>query len=155
MADFFSLLLEDWADEYLWRPAMYYRWKIPKTINSVQYVCLFKEYSLSIVPPCFYFSHSICFNPHLLIFGLPITYDLLLNLLYLCRWEPNFDSGQLSQRFSWEFLDGATPFQLLNPLLAPLDACIPKSISIELVTTMPENVLKTIGVIGAASPVAL
>ena len=26
VADFFSLLLEDWADEYLWRPAMYYRW---------------------------------------------------------------------------------------------------------------------------------
>ena len=25
VADFFSLLLEDWADEYLWRPAMYYR----------------------------------------------------------------------------------------------------------------------------------
>ena len=63
-------------------------------------------------------------------------------IFYLCRWEPNFDSGQLSQRFSWEFLDGATPFQLFNPLLASLDACIPKTISIELVTTMPENVLK-------------
>jgi len=42
---FLCLLLEDWADEYLWRPAMYY------------------------------------------------------------RWEPRFDAGQISTRFSWEFLD--------------------------------------------------
>jgi len=73
VADFFSLLLEDWADEYLWRPAMYY------------------------------------------------------------RWEPTFDSGQLSQRFSWEFLDRVTPFHLIHSALAPLDACLPKSISIEVV----------------------
>ena len=87
------------------------------------------------------------------VFFLPIPYvsiHICLYLVYLLltiyslifRWEPNFDSVQLSQRFSWEFLDGATPFQLLNPLLAPLDACLPKTISIELVTTMPENVLK-------------
>ncbi|MGB0920066.1 MAG: glutathione S-transferase [Alphaproteobacteria bacterium] len=28
---FISRLIEDWADEYLWRPAMYYRWRVPES----------------------------------------------------------------------------------------------------------------------------
>ena len=52
----------------------------------------------------------------------------------MTRWEPNFDSGQLSQRFSWEFLDRVTPFQLINSALTPLDACLPKNISIAVVS---------------------
>ena len=30
-ARFISRLFEDWGDEYLWRPAMYYRWWIPES----------------------------------------------------------------------------------------------------------------------------
>lgn len=30
-AQFISRLIEDWADEYLWRPAMYYRWGVPES----------------------------------------------------------------------------------------------------------------------------
>ena len=46
VADFFSLLLEDWADEYLWRPAMYYRWFCLKFYPSSLYsdlvhICLY------------------------------------------------------------------------------------------------------------------
>ena len=54
--------------------------------------------------------------------------------IFITRWEPNFDSGQLSQRFSWEFLDRVTPFQFINSALAPLDACLPKNISIAVVS---------------------
>ena len=57
-----------------------------------------------------------------------------INNFNCIRWEPQFDSGQLSQRFSWEFLNRATPFQLLSSTLAPLDKCIPKCIAIEVVS---------------------
>ena len=57
-----------------------------------------------------------------------------INNFNCVRWEPQFDSGQLSQRFSWEFLNRATPFQLLSSTLAPLDECIPKCIAIEVVS---------------------
>ena len=57
-----------------------------------------------------------------------------INNFNCVRWEPQFDSGQLSQRFSWEFLNRATPFQLLSSTLAPLDKCIPKCIAIEVVS---------------------
>ncbi len=32
---FFSRLLEDYADEWLWRPAMHYRWDYPESANHV------------------------------------------------------------------------------------------------------------------------
>ena len=56
------------------------------------------------------------------------------HFIFITRWEPNFDSDQLSQRFSWEFLDRVTPFQLINSALTPLDACLPKYISIAVVS---------------------
>ena len=82
------------------------------------------------------------------LFGLPVWYIFFffnftfsstvacnnINNFNCVRWEPQFDSGQLSQRFSWEFLNRATPFQLLSSTLAPLDKCIPKCIAIEVVS---------------------
>ncbi len=34
---FFSLLLEDYADEWLWRPAMHYRWYYPAGARFASY----------------------------------------------------------------------------------------------------------------------
>ena len=64
----------------------------------------------------------------------PIAASNYINNFNCVRWEPQLDSGQLSQRFSWEFLNRATPFQLLSSTLATLDKCIPKCIAIEVVS---------------------
>ena len=88
--------------------------------------------SVKKVLPFWDFLYGVCFFFNFTFSSIGACNDI--NNFKCIRWEPQFDSGQLSQRFSWEFLNRATPFQLLSSTLAPLDKCLPKCIAIEVVS---------------------
>ena len=52
-AAFFSRLLEDYADEWLWRPAMHYRWDYPEGAHHLSRV-LVDEAARHIPLPAFF-----------------------------------------------------------------------------------------------------